>query len=519
MRHYLDHTIFWPLGGSTTCECPTFQQSICTCVRYGIPYYVEAPFAELVVENFEPVAAHMWKRHPLILPLPYELDEITTEDYPISAVQLMPREFKDVKSEFKVVYKNGQEISEPIRIHYNDANYNHLPSNVLKVYVLIHGWTGDVFQPDITSTRAYLLMRDEFVSCAVITVDWHFAANDYYRQSVANTVVIGREVGILLFKMVARNKMAAKDIHMIGFDMGSHVAAIAARIYNDLAEWYNELGRGPIEERIGRRTGLNPFARHFEALVLASDTDAMFVDIIHTSTARNGGNDEDILSRRFSCNTIPDFDTNNNVGTVNHQVDFYPNNGQPKRNECQVDDYGCVLQIAVAYFKASLRNGYDRRRFAIREDGEIIGYMGIDAALGLWGFYRLDFYLPRDFDPIAAGTSLILPPCVKKPPPRAQHTDDEPNCGTSTLLHDQVSRVYKGELAKDNAFPWAVCLLSIGVKYPKETPTRPKGRHRGDFDNLAPDSSDRKVSLDGYLRTCSGTVIDPHWVLTAAHCF
>lgn len=50
-------------------------------------------------------------------------------------------------------------------------------------------------------------MRDQFINSAVITVDWSRAAIQDYRQSAADTVVIGREA-----------RITAERIHIIGKD-------------------------------------------------------------------------------------------------------------------------------------------------------------------------------------------------------------------------------------------------------------------------------------------------------------
>lgn len=61
-------------------------------------------------------------------------------------------------------------------------------------------------------------------------MDWSTAAKGpQYAQAAANTEVVGRQLGLLLDKMVKLG-LDPDHIHLIGFSLGAHVAACASEL-------------------------------------------------------------------------------------------------------------------------------------------------------------------------------------------------------------------------------------------------------------------------------------------------
>lgn len=172
-----------------------------------------------------------------------------------------------------------------------------------------------------------------------------------YAKTAANTVLVGRQVGLMSFELVQSKKIRADDIHLIGFSLGSHVAHFASK-------WFTSLSsrNGFDSVKIGRITGLDPAARHFQGYngSYLNSNDAKFVDIIHTSAVAYDGNYLDFLSQRFGFSEP--------VGTV----DFYPNGGTPPQPDCEAMTYysspsiteyfSCHHNKATDYFTDSLLN-------------------------------------------------------------------------------------------------------------------------------------------------------------------
>ncbi|CAH0765055.1 unnamed protein product [Bemisia tabaci] len=114
----------------------------------------------------------------------------------------------------------------------------------------------------------------------VISVDWSFGGKGInYMQSVSNTRVVAAEISRLLNHLIAKKKLRADRVHLIGQSLGAHIMAYVGN---------NVTG-------IARITGLDPAQPGFEGddpAVYLDASDAKFVDIIHTNAdpfVPNGG--------------------------------------------------------------------------------------------------------------------------------------------------------------------------------------------------------------------------------------
>ena len=162
---------------------------------------------------------------------------------------------------------------------------------------------------------------------------------------------MGRQLALLLYELINLRKFRAKDVHLIGHSLGSHVAHHASL-------WLRHLTKSdsrPQGMRPGRITGLDPAARLFQGhpgTHLVKE-DADFVDVIHTSIVMDDGDVMDTALRRYGMSQL--------VGSI----DFFPNNGTHPQPGCDQlicpfthfgDCMGCSHHKAIKYFALSLVN-------------------------------------------------------------------------------------------------------------------------------------------------------------------
>lgn len=60
-------------------------------------------------------------------------------------------------------------------------------------------------------------------------MDWEKGAADSYSTAVANTKLIGRQTALMLMDMIAVGA-DPKNIHVIGFSLGAHIAGCAGEM-------------------------------------------------------------------------------------------------------------------------------------------------------------------------------------------------------------------------------------------------------------------------------------------------
>lgn len=178
--------------------------------------------------------------------------------------------------------------------------------------VIIHGYGGYVDYNATRMIRTAYLERNENIN--VLVVDWgKLAKLPCYPSAVINTKQAGECTASFLTALHMRERIRAtdktairfqiKDIHVIGFSLGAHVAGFASNSVESA-----------VGEKFLRITALDP-ALPFFATPLRNwkldKKDAQFVDVIHT----NGG----VFGKLENCG----------------HVDFYVNGGllQPQCSE------------------------------------------------------------------------------------------------------------------------------------------------------------------------------------------
>jgi len=204
----------------------------------------------------------------------------------------------------------------------------------LKVKFLIHGFqAGDA--PWALTMKDSLMSKEK---CNVIIVDWSKGAAESYPSSVANTRVVGAELGHFLVVLVKDLGVKPEDVHIIGHSLGAHTAGYAGK-------WV----KPKLENPIGRITGLDPAGPEFYNQIAGERldmTDATFVDVIHTNA-----------------------DSLGLAEAVGH-FDFYPNGGGEIQPGCKTkyevflssstdtmaDDLACSHSRAVQLFIDSINS-------------------------------------------------------------------------------------------------------------------------------------------------------------------
>lgn len=156
----------------------------------------------------------------------------------------------------------------------------------------------------------------------IVFVDWGILASNPFTKAAAH----GKSVAKILAAYIYNNKIPLANIHMIGHNLGAHIAGMAAKELRNLIS----------DQQIARITGLNP-SRPLLSLKIfdyLSRNDAVLVDAVHTDT------------------TVGSRDP---VGTV----DIYANHGAESQPGCPLhshadNDANTVLEKIIYVCKSFL---------------------------------------------------------------------------------------------------------------------------------------------------------------------
>ncbi|KAL3269423.1 hypothetical protein HHI36_008493, partial [Cryptolaemus montrouzieri] len=135
--------------------------------------------------------------------------------------------------------------------------------------VVIHGYLENYRATYMNRIREEYLKLGDF---NVIQVDWKRVAKSYYMSAAKNCYLIGGIIGSALVGM----KIPASDIHLIGFSLGSHIAAFTSKKIKRLTT-----------KQIYRISALDPAGPYYRMPSIEEDDrlnpgDASIVDVIHS---------------------------------------------------------------------------------------------------------------------------------------------------------------------------------------------------------------------------------------------
>lgn len=206
-------------------------------------------------------------------------------------INVLPHDRALIDTRF-TLYKR-ERPSEPHKVDANKPETMEHIDPSLETKIIIHGWIDKEFGPWQERLKDRMLLSGEF---NVIIVDWTKGNQLPYTQATANCRVVGAEVAYLVNKTMEYRDVDPGKVHIIGHSLGAQIAGYAGeRIRN-----------------LGRITGLDPAEPYFQYMprnVRLDETDAKFVDILHTDS-------NSIIVLGFGL-----------AQPCGH-VDFYPNDGR-----------------------------------------------------------------------------------------------------------------------------------------------------------------------------------------------
>ncbi|XP_076757152.1 pancreatic triacylglycerol lipase isoform X1 [Xylocopa sonorina] len=165
--------------------------------------------------------------------------------------------------------------------------------------VIVHGYKGSGSDVGAVSLAQAFLDLEEV---NVLMLDWTRGAATTYSAAVANTELVGRQLGLVLLDAIDLGTLP-ENIHIIGFSLGAHVAGCASEV----------LKRKNV--LLGRITGLDPASPFFRNNLFREKsrkldaTDARLVDVIHTDGSEDFADGFGLLK------------------PLGH-IDFFPNGGR-----------------------------------------------------------------------------------------------------------------------------------------------------------------------------------------------
>jgi len=189
------------------------------------------------------------------------------------------------------------------------------------VKILCHGYRSSYKKPfPVRLMHQYL---DSIEDVNVILVDWKdLAGNWIYFVSAKNTVTAGRQISLLIQRLVNDDYTDLSKIHFIGHSLGAHVGGSVGHFLS-----FNS------DSKMFRITGLDPAAPSFctESNKRLSSVDAEYVDVIHTAI---GDYCEEDSAGILGVLIDGTFGLNMSIG----HSDFYPNGG--------MEQPGCNPKVA-----------------------------------------------------------------------------------------------------------------------------------------------------------------------------
>ncbi|KAM6958789.1 endothelial lipase [Aplochiton taeniatus] len=140
-----------------------------------------------------------------------------------------------------------------------------------KTILIVHGWTmSGLFETWMHKLVSSVMEREREAN--VLVVDWLPLAHKLYPDAVNHTHRVGLSIATTLNWLQDEQQLPMKNVHLIGYSLGAHVAGYAGTF---------------VRGTVGRITGLDPAGPMFEGVEeekRLSPDDADFVDVLHTYT-------------------------------------------------------------------------------------------------------------------------------------------------------------------------------------------------------------------------------------------
>ncbi|CAH0717571.1 unnamed protein product, partial [Brenthis ino] len=284
---------------------------------------------------------------------------------------------KNVKKLLGVSYEQLQGESEPnlnsLSLVYKSKAFKAtinitLASDVLRearqyeaderLIIFVHGFTDDPNKGSFSNISESFLYSGDI---STIALDGSSLIRWLYLRSTTYVRFIGRRLGEMLAGLVYKGQ-DPKHIHIIGHSLGAHISGFAGKTFENITGF-----------RVGRISGLDPAGpcfSHIEPDCRLKETDADYVDVIHTDAGVYGIRD-----------------------AVGH-ADYFPNSGSKQPN-CLLQS--CSHSRAWQLFGVSIINPKafpalkckDWDAFRKGDCEKEISYMGYPSRPGTRGHYYL----------------------------------------------------------------------------------------------------------------------------------
>ncbi|CAF4007835.1 unnamed protein product, partial [Adineta steineri] len=145
------------------------------------------------------------------------------------------------------------------------------PSRWLRI--IIHGFSNNHDSVWMNKMKNELLKLKNDELSDVLIVGWGNGAKfPFYPNAVANTRLVGKQIGVLLERLHELKGISFNKVHCIGHSLGAHTCGSASNAVNS---------------QLARISGLDPAGPSFtgkKISVRLDQSDAQFVDIIHSNT-------------------------------------------------------------------------------------------------------------------------------------------------------------------------------------------------------------------------------------------
>lgn len=177
-----------------------------------------------------------------------------------------------------LLYTGKNETPEQLKFNCSKSIVESSFNATHKTIFLIFGWRNT--PTEWAEKMAPKLVKYYNNEANVIIVDWRKAAAGSYVQAVANTRVVAsflsHQIAALVNATNSSSDVLSEKYHLIGHSLGAHIAGYTGKHFNG---------------SIAHITGLDPAGPFFELTPPAMrlwHSDAMFVDVVHTSALSQG---------------------------------------------------------------------------------------------------------------------------------------------------------------------------------------------------------------------------------------